>query len=164
MDPDYIKRLQVNVSKNASQTVKNTADANKDIGTAMKDKEKLIQRRSADVQNIQKNITQNNGDNTLSQCTGCDTTKFKTKLMSTTSKRVTSQRPTILVPKLKLRSATRSFAPDKYVNASLSRKSTSANTPSTQVQSQRNYDDIETILAKITSSQRTICSSIDSLM
>lgn len=139
--------------------MKSTAGANKD--TAMKDK--LIQRQSADVKNTRESIAQKNDDNALSQCTDCDTTKFKTKLMSTTSKRVTSQRPTILVPKLKLKSATRSFAPDKYVNASLARKSTSANTPSTQ-QSQRQYDDIETILAKITSSQRTICSSIDSLM
>lgn len=150
----------MNVSKNASQTLKVPESVNKVKNTVARDKQ--IQSRSADRRNLLSNIAQSD-DNTLTQCTQCDTMKFKTKFMSTTSKRITLQRPIVRVPTLKLTPA-HSAASDKYVSTSLSTKVSSANTSGTRVQLQRQYDDIETTLAKITSSQRTICSVIDSLM
>lgn len=145
LDADYIKRLQFNVCKNTSQTVSTT-----------KDKEITLQRLD-DKRNLNEIIVQND-DNT-----DCDITKFKTLITSTTSKQIISHRPTITVPKLKLKPL-RPSASEKCVNASVSTKVSSVDTLSTRIRSQRNFDDIEITLAKITTAQRTICSVIDSLM
>lgn len=133
----------MNVCKNASQTVSTTKD--KEI-------------RLDDKQNQNKSIAQND-DNTE-----CDITKFKTRITSTTSKQITLHRPTITVPKFKLKplcpSAREKCANARYTSVSIK----DFDTPSTRIRFQRDFDDIETTLAKITSAQRTICSVIDSLM
>lgn len=150
LDPDYVKRLQLNVTKNSSKESPSNDLKN---GNMLKN---AAQKRPNDIKNLQGNRKY------IDEYTKCDITKFKSKVTAIEPMKLTLPCvQTITVPNIKMKDTLRSSSVDRVkIGASVlhSKKSQS------KIQTQRDCDDIETTLAKITSSQRAICTTIDSLL
>lgn len=134
----------MNVSKNISQRRRDDAISAIQIN---QEKKAIVQNPSDDTMSVQ-SIQVHDDDSKY------NITKFKTKVVSIPFK--PSQ-----VTKVKLKPAQLNL-PKKKAGK---KRSVSPKTPScTKLNSLEKFEDIEATLAKITSSQRTICIMIDSFM
>lgn len=157
LDPDYVKRLQLNVAKNASKYLKDKSVKDMRSGPFIRLNE--IQKQSNEIYNPKSEQKYNEGNSK------CDISKFKSKMTTIDTKE--SPLPcgqTIAIPKLKLKSLHRSLSVENVRLGASAVTKIRSKTPQMKIQSQNSFDDIEITLAKITSSQRAICATIDSLL
>lgn len=152
-----MKRLQVNVSKSVLQGWK---ESSRSVTKDDTKKQANAQRQSDDVN--QSKIVQSHSDDDDGSV--CDIMKFKSKVIEIMPNKVTPSDGILTAHKLKpFRSSEKTSSEKKSFGPSASVRM-SAETPRIRSRSQHEYVDIETTLAKITSSQRAICTALPSLM
>lgn len=144
LDGDYIKRLHINVSKNVQQGIKDVQKTTKN--------------------DLSKEKTPQHNQQTTNEITNTENSKLDEKAVSIRPTEIVQEK--VLHPsafKLELKPARiHSSKENKYSEAKLSNEPLLMRK---NVQPQMvEFDDDETILAKITSSQRAICASLDTLM
>lgn len=139
-----MKHLQANVCKNVGGSVRErTISGIKEKTTSQRTTHNQLANESKSYNSsVQIHVDNNESSKYY------DITKFKTKHASIEFKEFVSSPSTKIVPKFKLQPTT------EIPSESLC----------TESHSRRGFENIETILAKITSSQRQICLVIDSLM
>lgn len=147
-----MKRLQVNVNKNVSQGLKEIPKTTIKSGI----NKRIHVQTQSDCMDKSKLVESQNEESSR-----CDFMKFKSKIIEIVPNEVKSSH-TVIAPQPK---SFRYPAVMRRINMSPSVSvKRPTETPRIKNRPQIEFDDVETTLARITSSQRAICITIDSLM